>query len=82
MEQLETGIIARGLFQSEGISVSGSSRRSIALRKFGYTDHDIDRIRAPIFMFWPAGCDANALALSVLAGTTAAHSIMKFDGDV
>ncbi|MCV9967027.1 XdhC family protein [Pararhizobium sp. BT-229] len=29
VEQFETGITARGLFESEGISVSGSSRRSI-----------------------------------------------------
>lgn len=81
MEQLETGIPARGLFESEGISVSGSSPGSIALRKCGYTDHDIDRIKAPIGIFWPAR-DSNALVLSILAGTTAAHSIMKFDGDV
>jgi xanthine dehydrogenase accessory factor len=56
-------------------------RRREALRKYGYTDHDIDRIKAPIGMFGPAR-DGNALALSILADVAAARSIMTFDGDV
>ncbi|AUW47731.1 yagQ (plasmid) [Rhizobium leguminosarum] len=56
-------------------------RRREALRKFGCTNHDIDRIKAPIGMFGPAR-DGNTLALSILADVAAARSIMKFDGDV
>lgn len=56
-------------------------RRSAALRKSGYPNQDIDRIKAPIGMFGPAR-DGNALALSILADVAAARTIMKFDGDV
>lgn len=56
-------------------------RRRSTLRKHGYADRDIDRIKAPIGMFGPAR-DGNALALSILADVAAARSIMKFDSDV
>lgn len=67
------------------IGALGSKRthekRREALRKCGYTNQDVDRVKAPIGIFGPAR-DANALALSVLADIAAARSIMKFDGDV
>jgi xanthine dehydrogenase accessory factor len=67
------------------IGALGSKRthekRREALREHGYSDHDMDRIKAPIGLFGPAR-DGNALALSILADVAAARSTMKFDGHV
>jgi xanthine dehydrogenase accessory factor len=49
-------------------------RRSDKLRKLGYTDRDIKRIKAPIGLFGKAR-NANALALSVLADIAASRPV-------
>ena len=51
------------------------------MTKYEYTNQDINRLNATIGIVGPAR-DANALALSVLAGISAARLMMKFDGDV
>ncbi len=62
------------------IGALGSSkthdRRSEALRGLGYSQADIDRIKAPIGVF-PKARDANSLALSVLGDVAAAYALSR-----
>ncbi len=71
---LKAALDARPFYLGALGSQRTHARRSEALRRLGYTDADISRIKAPIGIF-PKARDSSSLALSVLAEIALARSV-------